>query len=483
LTYSIFDLGTLGGSTSDAYTVNNADWIAGSADTASHSHAFLWHYPSGTKQDLLSLAPNGNSAAHGMNQLDPPDVAGTAQVDMGLLGLQDHAFRYLAGDQMRDLGVLPGQTFSVGQAISDFAPKWVVGSSGHDGAPGDDPPQPHQAFLSDGTTMTGLPFHNGGNLSEAWVVDDSATPQVYGLTQTYTYAGCYGKNGQLYPNRHATQWADATSPPIDLGTLPGGHESHVYGRDSSSGDLVGDSSALASGQSSFDEGTACPNDPPHAFLRHVDGAGHVTWTRLDSAVGATVKQSRAYGLNSSGQAVGIWGTGLTGIFENQSAFIWDSVNGFRDLITLVAGQGWSKLVEANAINNGSWIVGTGVTAAHAQHAFLICPTSDPSCTAPPPGGGPPSNPPPLDAGTARALSTQAPAVAPMGTPGSGTDRSSSDGSLRQAVDAGESQPALVGSSEVPQTPGAARTDSTANVAAAATDWGGLSADGLGGPLG
>src|SRR5262249_47360095 len=136
------------------------------------------------------------------------------------------------------------------------------------------------------------------------------------------------------------------------------------------------------------------------------------------------------GINSAGTVVGIWGTGTTGQFMNQSTFIWDSTNGFRNLIDLLsANTGWTALEWALAINNSGQIVGEGIHKG-AQHAFVMPPTAGPGSS----GQG--HVPPLVDSGFLQALAPEA--VATAGVPERsplGADRRDAPAPLLQMLDA------------------------------------------------
>jgi probable HAF family extracellular repeat protein len=77
--------------------------------------------------------------------------------------------------------------------------------------------------------------------------------------------------------------------------------------------------------------------------------------------------SAASAINNVGEVVGRADDG-----NAEHAFIWDNVNGMRDLNNLIpAGSGW-VLQEATGINNAGQIAGTGVLNG-AHRAFLLTP--------------------------------------------------------------------------------------------------------------
>ncbi len=92
--YSILDLGTLGGNYSEARGINNSGQVVGLANTADgNGHAFL--YSGGVMTDLGALG-GGSSYANGIN--DSGQVVGCADT-----ATSSHAFLY-SGGVMTDLG-------------------------------------------------------------------------------------------------------------------------------------------------------------------------------------------------------------------------------------------------------------------------------------------------------------------------------------------------------------------------------------------
>jgi probable HAF family extracellular repeat protein len=111
---AITDLGTLGGTSSVAYGINNTGQVTGQAYLSGDTiyHAFV--YANGSMQDLGTLGAPGNSVGHGINSAG--DVTGQAN---------QHAFLY-AGGTMKDLGTL-GAGSSEGWSINDAGQ--IVGDS------------------------------------------------------------------------------------------------------------------------------------------------------------------------------------------------------------------------------------------------------------------------------------------------------------------------------------------------------------------
>ena len=98
---AIQDLGTLGGSSSAAYGINDSGQVVGFSRTASGPHhAFLWTTDGGM-QDLGTLG-GSNSYAYGIN--DSGQVVGFSYTASG----DYHAFLWTADGGMQDIGTLGG---------------------------------------------------------------------------------------------------------------------------------------------------------------------------------------------------------------------------------------------------------------------------------------------------------------------------------------------------------------------------------------
>jgi probable HAF family extracellular repeat protein len=301
--YTIDDLGTLGGTNSFGAAINAAGTVTGTSWLTSSAHA-----------------------------------GGV------------HAFRYVDGIGMIDLGVLPntGANFSFGYGINSFGQ--IAGGSYAAEA--------GTAIRAMMATATGLidlgTLSNTDDASVAFDINDRG--QVTGWS-TARAGGAFVT--------HAFVWTAAAGM-RDIGTLGG---------DYSSGQSINESGQIA-GESKIGTGATL------AF-RFTEGAGMIS---LGTLSGGT--RSSGYGINNSGQVVGESDTGpivgfprlkgqgpivgfprLKGrsfgeIGEGPRAFLWTEGVGMRDLGDL--GGGTSR---ATAISNNGVVVGWSYVIDGAFRAF------------------------------------------------------------------------------------------------------------------
>jgi probable HAF family extracellular repeat protein len=314
-TYTLVDLGTLGGRGSWATAINGAGQVVGASHApGGQQHAFL--YTSGRMIDLGTLG-GSRSDATGIDASGR--VVGTSRTPEDA---EWRAFLY-GGTQMRDLGTLGGSD-SFANAISSTGA--VVGLA-QTAASG------QRAFFFDGSSMQDLGTLGGGYSRAAGV---NAAGQVIGESSTHDgkqRAFRYGPGGM-----------------IDLGTL-GGSYSSAYGINSL-GHVVGVS--LLAGET----------PASHAFL--CDDTGMYDLGTLGG------NWSLAKAINASGQVVG------SSYAPDGSirAFIYSGYRAGRmeDLNAHIPhGTGW-LLAGANAINDAGQVVGYGYLGGQMR-AFLLTPST------------------------------------------------------------------------------------------------------------
>jgi probable HAF family extracellular repeat protein len=292
LSYTITDLGTLGGSESLGFALNNSGQAAGISRIAGDEflHAFL--YSGGSMIDLGTLGNYPNSASYAVN--DAGHVVGTSR----------DAFLY-DGSSLTDLGTLGGggsSAFAVNQSDEVVGYSTIVGDADW------------HAFLYAGGVMKNLGTF-GGQYSVANGINDNE--EVVGYAQL--------ANG----NQHAFYY-NQTVGMLDLGTL-GGAQSFALGINNV-GQVVG-FSETADGQNHvfvytggvmIDLGISTPGNwlainnygqvvgllsSGHPFL-YTDGVVNDLNDLLPDGSGWVLNDAR--GINDAGQIVGY------GVIGNQT---------------------------------------------------------------------------------------------------------------------------------------------------------------------
>jgi probable HAF family extracellular repeat protein len=347
--YKVKDLGTLGGSFSISFGVNNAGDAGGAANVpGEYQHAFLWRrghmYDLGTLGGFNSNsgAPNGQDELAIVSETSSPDPLGENFCAYGT-GLTCLAAIWREGGlhPLPTLGGSNGQGYNVNDRgkvagvseigthdskcpwpqVLDFeATVWDADGHAHELRP-----------LPGDTVGFALNMNNRG--------------QVAGSTGTCD-------NTALFPLQvgpHAVLWDNGK--PIDLGSLGGAMVSTA---------AVVNNLGVVVGASDLPGDNAI-----HSFMWTKEGG------MKDLGTVGTDSSSFAAGLNDAGQVVG--GSCEPNLSGNCRAYLWQDGQ-MVDLNTLIEGNTSLYLIQAMGLSNSGDIVGLAFDSNSGQpHAFLATP--------------------------------------------------------------------------------------------------------------
>jgi len=320
--YTITDLGTLGGSNSSASGVNDYGQVVGTATTV-YGVSRAFGYSAGVMYDLGTLGGDYSSAS-AIN--DHGQVVGTATTSSGA----SHAFLFANG-VMTDLGTLGGNSSSA-SAINNNGR--IVGTSTISYGV-------QRAFLFANGVMYDLGTL-GGDYSTATAINDNNV-----------IVGTSGSTNPPNPdNGDDYGFIFLNGRMQNLATLGGPGDLYVFPISISNSGQIAGTYTISYGEIGF-----------ASFIYSGGTTGYL---------GSGISESLlARGINDAGQVVGS-NQSLSG--GPQYGFLYSG--GVRyDLNALVdlSGSDFTHLSNAVAISNTGYIVGTGTTTAGNTHAFLLTP--------------------------------------------------------------------------------------------------------------
>ena len=359
--YTIADVGTLGGTYSYAYGLNEAGVVSGGAATANNTDGlsqtgFLWYGTHLTNVGTIggSACPDCSSEAGGPNLFgESPVVSETAKpayLNEDFCAFGTHRQCLAAVWRYGILKALPnlkggrnGQAYWVnnyGQVVG-FTETGVLDSTCI---------MPFQALQFEAAIWGPM-----GNVRALQPLPGDTVGFAYGINDRGQVVGASGlcSNTSVPPATpiaaHAVLW-ERDGTPINLGSLAG-QPDNIAGSINDLGQV--------SGTSLFTDGTI------HSFL-WTKRAGMKDIGTLPGAI-LTVAPC-CHSLNNKGEITGFWIDGS----GNLSAFYWKN-NVMTDLNTLIsANSGW-YLLNTASINDAGQIAGFGVNPEGEVHAFLATP--------------------------------------------------------------------------------------------------------------
>lgn len=367
--YKVIDLGTLGGSYSYGYGLNNAGVVAGGAATPSQiggvsQTAFLWD-----DGHILNLGTLGGAACPGCNsEAGGPNANGVSAVISETANLDNNKEDFCGFGTHRQclaamwkegalkaLPTLPGGNNA--EALWINSRGQVVGVSENgvpDSCAGATPSQilRFQAVI----------WEPDGKVRQLTPLNGDTVAFGFGINEKGQAVGSSGlcSNTALPPFTNGPQAAHAVlwekdGTPVDLGGLVKGGAINIPGGINDRGEVAG--------------GSQSSSGAPHAFLwtkaRGMQDLGTISGDFASAA-------PCCHTINNNREIVGFSCPGPMG---NCRAFLWQGKE-MQDLNALSAGSP-IYLQQALSINDAGQIVGFGIVNSTGEtHAFLATPAED-----------------------------------------------------------------------------------------------------------
>lgn len=351
--YLVVDLGTLGGSFSLAYSINDKGQISGTSTLAGDTaqHAFL--FKEGTMVDVGTLGgPNSESFS---NANDRTQDSGTAET--GITDPNNENFcSFGTNPSLTCLGFvwqngvmtpLPAAGGNNGQAAAINDRGIVAGyaelATADPSCPAPQVLQFRPVIWMNARPVT-LPLYAGDNEGAAfWINNAGDVVGASGICAPYDPRYAL----EIQP-RHALLWHNGK--PVDLGNLGGSMQNAALAINDR-GQVVGASDITG-------------DTYQHAFLWQ-NGSMRDLGTLPGDAITAAVA------INNRGQVTGVSDDGN----GNIRGFLWQNGRMY-DLNDLVAGNAPLYLLHGFGINNAGWIVGFAFNFDLGEvHGFLAIPTN------------------------------------------------------------------------------------------------------------
>ncbi len=364
--YSVIDVGSLGGTITEAVGINDNGDIVGEAEISSSTtieHAFLYHHASGSMVDLG--APGGSqSEAFSINDSGSiigevygsvinhgtywrPVVWLTSGGTLSLEGPYPNGYGlYVTPNGISNTGLIVGQGY-----INDVAAD--------------------RAVLYKNNTITNLGML-GGNVSDA----NAISPQGVYIAGTSAVKGATTATNFL--PTHAFLYRNGTR--TDLGALPGGTYSTSTGVNNK-GNVVGYSWIGQTGN--------CVPSPYTPVIQHAFVSVNGKMTDLGNLANKTTCNSIAEGINDSGEIVGTSDAiTTTDVQQVERAFL-NAGGQLYSLTFLDWGDpawGYVRFTDAVGINCNGWIAANGfdIRNPNVYRAYLLIRKGPlrPECPAP-----------------------------------------------------------------------------------------------------